>query len=516
MSKVVVVPEVVVIPAGIDMDSIFKKNNIKQERSKSRLRDYIYYFLSRVVTHQFNYELYLKYDGFRPISSQKLNVLFASRNRERVIKMLSDPEDPIIEDNGSYQVGSFTKGYRLTKKYRTGQIEFRTLGKEFSEKLIHLEIVDPSRPDYDFLKLQFHHHKLDLSEDFENYLNEMGKSLLREAKNEFQINLIFNKIGGLIRNQEYLKSGFFQIKHSNSNHRFTSIITMMPKELRNFLQLGGSSLVEVDLGSCQPYLLAVLLKQLDGIEGSEILRNGSNTSSKLKFSLNDYLIDIDNELINKVYPFMLPAFSSLSPSHKESVRDFYSAPFHEDFYQWMADQSENRIKRNEVKESFMYFLFDDNPNHRNHNEVIKEIERLFPSVNFFINLLHNEFGKSDFARFLQMIESHLLINLILREFHDHYPHIPIFTIHDAVLTNEGNASAVQEFLVRRLTEMTNIPPRSKISHPSPMGTILQESISKTWRPISRVRTEAQYQKLEHSIFSSNIERGRRFLSKEVD
>lgn len=505
--------KVVVIPAGVDLDIIFERNYIRQTRSKSRLKDYIYYFLSRVVTHQFNYELYLKYDGFRPISSKKLNVLFASRNRDRVIKMLSDPEDPIIENNGSYQVGCYTKAYRLTKKYRTGQIEFRTLGKEFSEKLIHLEVVDPSRPDYDFLELQFHHHKLDLSEDFENYLNEMGKSLLREAKNEFQINLIYNKIGGLIRYQEYLKSGFFQVKHSNANHRFTTILTMMPKELRNFLQLGGSSLVEVDLGSCQPYLLAVLLKELDG---DEKMGNRSNTTSKPIFSLNDYLINIDNELINKVYPFMLPAFSCLSPSQKDSVRDFYSAPFHEDFYQRIADQSENRIKRNEVKGSFMYFLFDDNPNHRIHNEVIKEIGILFPGVNFFINLLHNKFGKSDFARFLQMIESHLLINLILREFHDHYPHIPIFTIHDAVLTTEENASCVQEFLVRRLNEMTNIQPRSKISHLSPMGTILQESISKTWRHISRVRTEAQYRKLEHSIFSSNIERGKRFLGKEVD
>lgn len=499
--------KVVVIPAGVDLDIIFERNNIRQTRSKSRLKDYIYYFLSRVVTHQFNYELYLKYDGFRPISSKKLNVLFASRNRDRIIKMLSDPEDPIIEDNGSYQVGSFTKGYRLTKKYRTGVIEFRTLGKEFSKKVIDLEIVDPSRPDYDFLELQFHHHKLDLSEDFENYLNEMGKSLLREAKNEFQINLIYNKIGGLIRYQEYLKLGFFQVKHSNANHRFTTILTMMPKELRNFLQLGGSSLVEVDLGSCQPYLLAVLLK-----DGDEKMGNRSNTTSKPIFSLNDYLISIDNELINNVYPFMLPAFSSLSPSQKDSVRDFYSAPFHEDFYQWIADHSSgNRIKRNEVKESFMYFLFDDNPNHRNHNEVIKEIGMLFPGVNFLINLLHNEFGKSDFARFLQMIESHLLINLILREFHDHYPHIPIFTIHDAILTNEENASAVQEFLVGKLTEMTSIPPKSKISHPSPMGTILQESISKTWKSIKPVKRDAQYRKLEHSIFSSNIDKGKTFL-----
>lgn len=503
--------KVVVVPAGIELDVIFEKNNIKQERSKSRLKDYIYYFLSRVVTHQFNYELYLKDNGFRPISTKTINSLFVSRNRDRVIKMLTDPEDPIIENNGSYQVGNFTKAYRLTKKYRTGEIEFKTLGNEFSKKIARHVKIGSSRPDYGFLENQFHCHRLEFSPDFDKYLLEMGNSLLRVATNEFQIHLIFNKIGGLIRYHENLKSGFFQIIHSNSNHRFHSILTMVPKESRNFLQVKGSPLVEVDLGSCQPYLLAVLLRELDGIEGSEILKNGSNTASLSIFSLTDYLTNTDNELIGRLYPFMLPAFLELSESQKESVRDFYSAPFHEDFYQWISDQSGNRINRNEVKGSFMYFLFDDNLFHRNHNEVIQEIGNLFPGVNFFINLMHNKIGKSDFARFLQMVESHLLINLILREFHDHYPHVPIFTIHDAVLTTGENASCIQEFLVRKLTEMTSIPPKSKISYQLPVETILGESISKTWKSIRPVVKESHYLKLEPSIFSSNIHIGRNFL-----
>lgn len=503
---------VVLIPAGIDIDVIFERNNIRQDRSKSRLKDYIYYFLSRVVTHHSNYELFLEDDGFRPISTNKLKTLFCSRNRDRVIKMLKDPEDPIVEDNGSYQVGNYTKSYRLTEKYRTGEVEFKTLGKKFSEKIIQLEVVDPSRPDYGFLEKQFHDNRLEFSSDFDKYLSQMGLSLLSKSTNEFQINLIHNKIGGLLRYQEYLKSGFFQVNHSYSNHRFTSILTSIPKVTRNFLQIGGSPLVEVDLGSSQPYLLAVILKGLDQSVISDNPLESDKSITGSTFSISEYIINTSNDLLNKVYPFMLPAFSGLSPSQKESVRGYCSAPYDQDFYQWLVDQTGNKIKREDVKNMFMYFLFDDNFNHRNHIEVIKEIGVQFPGVNHFIGLMHNKFGKSDFAKFLQMIESHLLINLILRGFHEHYPHIPIFTIHDAILTTEEFAQLIQNHLEERLIELTSIQPRLNIKSPAPFKTILEESINKRWKEIKNIKKKSQYSKLKHSVFSSNIERGKKFLS----
>lgn len=209
---------------------------------------------------------------------------------------------------------------------------------------------------------------------------------------------------------------------------------------------------------------------------------------------------------------MLPAFSGLSPSQKESVRGYCSAPYDQDFYQWLVDQTGNKIKREDVKNMFMYFLFDDNFNHRNHIEVIKEIGVQFPGVNHFIGLMHNKFGKSDFAKFLQMIESHLLINLILRGFHEHYPHIPIFTIHDAILTTEEFAQLIQNHLEERLIELTSIQPRLNIKSPAPFKTILEESINKRWKEIKNIKKKSQYSKLKHSVFSSNIERGKKFLS----
>ncbi len=504
--------EVVVIPAGIDINAILERNNVRQERSKSRLKDFIYYVLSRVVTHEGNYKLYIDDGGFRPISTNRLKILFGSNyNRDKVLRFLKDTEDPIIESNGSYQVGNFPKSYRLPKKYRTGEIEYRTLGAEFSKKIEQLKEIDPSLPDYGFLVNQFHLHQLEFSEDIDKFIKDFGISLLSLANNEFQKEVVFNKVGGLIRYKEYIQIGSYHTNHSDSNHRFNSILTMMPKELRNFLLVNGESLVEVDLGSSQPYLLAVLLKNLNDGIGVQRIDGSKDSSIKSLFSIDDYLTKLNNELVGKVYSFMLPAFSELPSKLKRSIEEYCSLPYNEDFYQWVSDHSGNHLSREAVKDSFMYFLFDSNPRHRKHNVVIREIGTLFPGVNFFINQMHDEVGKSDFARFLQLVESHFIINLILREFHENYPHIPIFTIHDAILTNEENASCVQEFLVRRLNEMTSLPPKSKISHQLPVEIILQKSIKKRWKSIRRIRTEAQYRKIEHSIFTSNIDKGKTFL-----
>jgi len=500
--------KVVIIPKGIDLEALFERHGIRQERSKYRLKNYIYYFLSKVVTHQGNIEFYMKYDGFRPVSMKKINLLFDSRNRDRVKKLLMDPDDPIIESNESYQVGKFSKGYRLTKKYRTGTIEFRTLSEQLSSKLNKYEFYDLYKPDYSFLENQFKNYRLEFSDDFENFVLQMGNSLIRLSSNEFQRILVYNKIGAFLSYKNHFNSGWYMLNHSDKNHRFNSILTRVPKELRNFLQIEGSRLVEIDLSSSQPYLLAVLLKEIDNTVEVKLNNN------QIDFSLDTYLTYSNNKLINEVYPFMLPAFSDLSSSHKESIRSYYSAPFNNDFYQWVADRCGNRINREKVKNTFMYFLNDDDANHRFHNEVMREIGILFPGLNYFIYLLHKKFGKSDFARFLQMIESRIVIDIILREFHDYYPHIPIFTIHDAILTTEENAYLIQEFLNDRLLKMTSIPPKSKVSIPPSVEFIVEKSINKTWEKIKHVRINSQFQKLEPSIFASNIDWGREFLTSQ--
>ena len=210
---------------------------------------------------------------------------------------------------------------------------------------------------------------------------------------------------------------------------------------------------------------------------------------------------------------MLRTFSELSPSHKESIRGYYTLPFDRDFYEWVQNSAGNMVKRNKVKDNFMYFLFDGNLNHRKGNKTLQVLGDLFPGVNHFIGLVLKEFNESEFSIFLQIVESHLLINVILREFHESYPHVPIFTIHDAILTTEEFAPLIKNHLVERLKEYTSLTPRTKLTSPTPLKIVLEESINNEWTEIKKITTKKQYEKLKHTIFKSNLSRAQKFLQE---
>jgi hypothetical protein len=212
---------------------------------------------------------------------------------------------------------------------------------------------------------------------------------------------------------------------------------------------------------------------------------------------------------------MLRTFSSLESHLINSIKKYYNAPFDKDFYQWIANQSSSdEISREKIKDSFMFFLFEDNEYHRFHNPAIKEIDQLFFGVMFIINSIHEEIGKKDFARFMQLLESQLFINTILREFNELYPHIPLFTIHDAVLTIPKYSKLLQDFIIERTIQITGIPMTAKIKSPNEMEKVIVEKIDEIWKKWRNVTNEKRYLKLQRSVFASNITLGESFLNLE--
>lgn len=508
--------KVVIIPKGIDLVELFSKNGVRQERSKKRLKDKIYYFLSKVVTHDQNINLYIRDNGYRTISMKKMDELFGSRDSRYVLKILTDPNDPIVESNNSYQVGKNSKGYKLIEKYRTGEIEFKTLGEDISIKLKELEIDDPSLPDYSFLMNQFYQNKLELSNEFIDYLTQLGTSLMKVSNNEYHENLIYNHIGKLLVYQRKIEIGQYYFSLSHKNHRFYSILTNLPRSMRGFLQIDDKQLIEVDLGSSQPYILAILLKELDyltNIKNNYTSLDNCNTGTYTP--IYTYLNSINNNLIYSLLPFMLRTFKEIPKEIKSSIKDFYQIPFHNDFYNYIKNKTGDKVSRDEIKEMLMFFLFDDNTTHRYHNKVIKVMNELYPGVNHLINSIHKEFGASNFSKFLQMLESHLLINLVIREIHDLYPHVTIFTVHDSVLTTSEFTQLIKDHLEKRLFEITSIYPRVKIKSPVPLKMVVEEDLNKIWSDIKSVNTKQKYSKKSVSIFYSTLLHGKKFFDPNL-
>jgi len=210
-----------------------------------------------------------------------------------------------------------------------------------------------------------------------------------------------------------------------------------------------------------------------------------------------------------------------STGELESIRWFQESPFGQDFYTYVIrsyHQGKGIEKveidphlRQKLKESMMFVLFDRDYKHRNHIPDILMFRSVFPGVNKWIEQVHRIIGPERFSYLLQRTESYLLLNIVCREFNDLYPESPVFTIHDAVLTDEEHYQKLIRLVQERLKEITGI----QVGVKTKMSVIDPElkpvDVDKVWEDISGITTGKKFIRVSAEVFSSNIEQGSEFL-----
>jgi hypothetical protein len=75
---------------------LVKGLNLSQTRSET-IKNKLYYFLSLLVLTNDNYQLNEKSEGYRSISSVLMKKIMGRKDYYLILKLLSDPLDPIIE-----------------------------------------------------------------------------------------------------------------------------------------------------------------------------------------------------------------------------------------------------------------------------------------------------------------------------------------------------------------------------------------------------------------------------------
>lgn len=128
------------VPTSVNVKEVVKGLNLTPTRSEN-LKNKIYYFLSRIVSTNDNFKLNEKNDGYRNISSVIMRKVMGRGDYYLIIELLTNPDDPIIETNNSWRnsqvEGSvrYCKGYRITQKYNTGEVEYKTIPYTHVRKL---------------------------------------------------------------------------------------------------------------------------------------------------------------------------------------------------------------------------------------------------------------------------------------------------------------------------------------------------------------------------------------------
>jgi len=260
----------VIVPKSVNVKQLVQGLNLSPTRSEN-LKNKIYYFLSRIASTNYNFNLNEKNDGYIHISSVIMRKVMGRKDYYLILELLSDSEDPIIETNNSWLSShkndskGYCKGYRITQKFNTGEVEFKTLPGKFHKRIIkHMpdeaEVILMTEK-YQFLLNQFKSHTFSFDPQVYDYIWSFGHKLLSLVRdhNEYQTRMVYNLIGRWLFFVEKIENNDLWHNVSASNHRLNSSITNLKRMLRPFLLCDGKPFGMIDISASQPYFLSSVM-----------------------------------------------------------------------------------------------------------------------------------------------------------------------------------------------------------------------------------------------------------------
>jgi hypothetical protein len=520
----------------INVEELLSNLDLSPTRKKN-LKEKVYYFLSLLTRTNDNYEFLYERDGYKRICS-RIQKSILDKDYYTILSLLSESKDPIIEKNKSWRndpLHGECQGFRLKKKYDTGEVKIKELSKKLAYRIIlkskqgKVEMNEK----YKFLIEQFSTNKITIHPNAFSLLRSLYTILYEKANcNDYQILAIKNFIGRSLYYIKKIEEGELWNSVSVNNHRLNSFFTAMPKELRRFILVNGEPLDMIDIKSSQPYILSTILnskfylsiqdntynlKTIHPLIHNKILEQIQNHNNFYK-----HFYKINNQATNYKYTtrshlYMWGEF--LNKPELLSLIDYIKFDFSKDFYQSMI----NNLKpedygftdladlREAVKNNIMLILFDDNYRNRNNNQYFQIFRKKYPGINSWIERVHSRIGRKEFAYILQRTESYLMLNSVSRRFMTDNPNAPLLTVHDALYTIPGYINKLAETTRSVLFEITGVNSGLKLTAQNLEATTDQKTVDLRWKKIQKINSKKNFENASSSIFESNIKMAEAFL-----
>lgn len=469
-------------PEYLDIDAIIKANPIP--KGKGIHRDNLLFIIHCIMirmAYLSNDQLKKigKQDGFLPLNAKYLEKKISRyKNNIEYLKKVG-----VIETDDSYLTRNVSKGYRLTSPY-TGQ-GFKKTAITYLPLCNKIKKDSPFRKDklaakeFPYLAKWFQSGKLEIDfKEASNWINESEKDELLIIDN----NSNFSNSKKLSEKKKTLEKhrGFrilatrleeknYYFNKDEFGNRLHTNLTNLPKELRNFLSYDGQNLVSIDIRNSQPYMsLPVMTKkfwQSKPIPGKPTLLRIDRDMYKNrrwdKYKRNNIIMFNDSPEMLASSDFQLSEF----------VKNVTNGSFYEHLIS-VFDKSQSidlgtseQEKRVNVKRMVLTVLFDfDNKFYNKaENSAYQAFKKEFPTVSKVFRHI-KEGGYRSLAKILQKIESFLILSVICKRISKETPHIPIFTIHDSIVTTKGNEEYVQSVMKEELEKGIGIAPKFSIEY----------------------------------------------------
>ena len=277
-----------------------------------------------------------------------------------------------------------------------------------------------------------------------------------------------------------IDQGEFFFTQDQTSGRFHTNLTNLGKIARNHLTFDGHPLVSVDIKNSQPTFGGVLVQR-------KFFRPGISTAKSPFFTVLDLPQGMRKEIESvwkgwdeHAHTFTLAETPQLAVNEELEV---YRSKVQEGvFYEYLFERApdvlgyELDLTRDELKVQVLKAMYSAN---RYNSDVKRVFSHTFPYYNGVFRTLKDQ-DKSLLPRVLQAVEASIVLDRITKRIALEEPKLPIFTVHDSVVTLKGYEDYVAAVMQTEVEQAIGLTPRLGIEFWSP-GNIDFDEMRK-WVP----------------------------------
>ena len=441
-----------------------------------------------------------KYGDYSFLHSTKLKVLFGDEVRIMIdwLKYAG-----VIESDNHYEIGLRSKGYRLTEKYRHSvpvekKIKKSTLIKKMKKKSRKQKSTQTK---YDYLYTFFDGLEIDKeraeryawdfyqnsSKEYQGLLDKYNDIISNSRFNQKAINKPTAPASRLyydLHQIDKIDTKDLTFIQDDTSSRLHTNLTSIRSGLRDYISYRGEELVSIDFVNSQPLISSALLNPNFFMSGDVFTSNHrtktiitpvsydiSSNCDGIMFNCKDVAPDIYDVIQHDVATTSCIMFPEMDVSTENTSGYSYKELCEKgELYEYLERvalptfTSSNTLSRQEVKGMVFLMMFTSNQFIGQEAAEPKRIFRdIFPNeYKLFASIKRKD--HSNLPILLQKIESKLMYERIVPRIYTNRPDIPMFTIHDSIVTTVDNKDYVQRVMLEEVKSALGLSAKTKIEY----------------------------------------------------
>lgn len=450
------------IPENLDLDLFIK--NYPPTSIANFCKTKLLYILDLITTIPVYNKGLLLVNDFVPLNAQLLQRKV--RNYKQYLDYLITQN--IVEVNKQYIPGVKSKSYKFSEQYSTPVVGVSKRNHQNHGAIIRkpkIMLSKKQKVDYKHLiKWYNESFQIDLALANQYILNEY-KLKIEKRDSGFDKSPLLQYNSSKVSIEKF-SAGALHLNIDDFGYRLHSNLTNLNSILRNLLTYNGLQLISIDISNSQPYMSTLLFN-------SSFWELPSQTDVLTHNSIGLSTTNIFNKYSTCLFIMLCKKANS---NEKSDLHKYLEIVQKGIFYEYMATQSNIDIdNRKQVKAAMFQVLFTDNHFINQKEAAPKRIfKELFPDVYKLFSLLKQK-EKNNMPMLLQRIESHVILLTITKRIAKEQPNLPIFTIHDSIVTTKGNEVYIQNVMKEEMTKIFGFPPQLTVSLWKPENILFREN-----------------------------------------